>query len=953
MMKPASHIAHTGIPFKHTLLVGLLLLASTACSSGDIAGARRLLQGIPAEMIDHIIESDDSTLVRYGREAGFVVVSDANKILDHRIYNLYADGRNDEAAALLTYTKRIACILASEYQYSWYLDRLYYIENLPPDIRTELMRKELEFYSVRSQVDLSASQKLDTYSRLLDFFEKHQDVEFIALCEYEISYAYHALGDEKAQQKYLRSSYSNFAKCGLHEMTAPVLTELGGYHEGIGQIDSMVYYYEQAKALAKRSRLPLETAQIASLYSAHYARNGRLSLAYDLLAEAIEICREFKGEYEELRYIVETMSFQAELNCWEIVERLLERARILQSKYKDDPEKYFELYSLQIDRLEGRLKMATGNVEDADTFFRKTKLAIENLNMPYTKEPETATLFYYWSQGLLEIGHADEALRIIRRGLRLSRESQLTELAARFALLSADASYRLGDLTAAGRAVEQFDSIAADIEEEMHCESIKRDALLGELALADGDRERAKNTLESGLNRMKRFVSSRDAGVQSYLKIGECDELRRLMHEMTAHDPLMGYGAELAWRDFHRLLGRTSHGYSASPAVDATGRADPFLSAFDDRISLSSLRILGEAGRNRIAGLGAVHCVYAIIGNQILRWTVTEEDLRCDTLDVSADEAKKFMNATWSMMAPLHAESNTVSSKKLEENLHRLARIFLPPPVMQQTDESADNLLLITADDFLGRIPFEAFDVGGGQEYIPLLMKRDVAYLSRLSAADGRANAHPGIILVNEKLSQEHRMRYPFQQPLPQALIEAETMAALEPNGTLLSGASATKSKLLSMWEKAPFVYFVTHTLRDPQVPYLMLIPLAAPEGPAAPDASYLDFSDIRGADFRRCNLVVLSGCSSGAPYVNERNSAPSLGDAFLDAGAAAVVQTFWDVRDEDAKQLMTLFIPAWRSGASTSIRALCDARRTMIRRSNGIQHLSRWAPFFIKLGGL
>ncbi len=457
----------------------------------------------------------------------------------------------------------------------------------------------------------------------------------------------------------------------------------------------------------------------------------------------------------------------------------------------------------------------------------------------------------------------------------------------------------------------------------------------------------------SGLNRMKRFVSSRDSGVQSYLKIGECDELRTLMYEMTSHDPLMGYGAGLLWRDFQRLLGRTTHGYSVSPVNDTSGLDDPFLSAFDDRVSTSSLRILGEVARNRIAALGAVHCMYAVVGKRILRWTVSGEVLHCDMLEVTADEARKFINATWKMMAPLHAESSTGSSTKLEENLRRLARLFLPPPVMRQTDESADNLLLITADDFLGRIPFEAFDVGGGREYMPLLMKRDVAYLRRPSAAPGRASIDPGIILVNDKLSQEHRMRYPFHQPLPQALIEAETMAALEPNGTLLTGASATKSNLLSVWETAPFVYFVTHTLRDPQVPYLMLIPLAVPEGPAAPDASYLDFSDIRGADFRRCKLVVLSGCSSGAPYVNERNSAPSLGDAFLDAGADAVVQTFWDVRDDDAKQLMTLFIPEWKSGASTSIRALCDAKRTMIRRSNGVQHLSRWAPFFIKLGGL
>jgi CHAT domain-containing protein len=941
MMKTIMRFTRIYIPQKHFFLIGMFVLFPLiSCSSDKDTDPHRLLHGIPEDMIEHITADDDSAFARYGRDAGFVVLSDANKILNFRIYDLYVAGRVEEAMALLPYAKRIAGVLASEYNYGLYLNDLIFLENLSPEVLSELLKHQQEFYAFREQIHLPPSQKLKTYLRLLDTFKKLQDVEYTALVQYEISYAFQALGKEKEQIHYLREACSNFAKCGLHEMTAPVLAELGGYHEANGRIDSMVYYYERAGQLARRSRLPLESAQIAARYSEHYAGQGRLSLAYEMLVEAMETCREFKGEYEELRFIIKTMNFQADLNCWEIVERLLRRARILQSKYIDDPEKYFELYSLQIDRLAGRLHMAAGDVEEAERFYVRTKEALEHLKMPYTKEPETAMLYLYWSQGLLDMGLAGEALRIIREGYRPARESQLAELAARFALLEAFALYRLGETTAAERALERFDSAAVDPGGLLQCELIKRDALAGKLALADGDRERAKNALESGLIRMKRFVSNSDPGVQSYLKIGECAGLHRLMHDMTSHDPAAGYGAELLWRDIYRLYGRPN------------SRADYFHSVHE-RLSMSAFRAMGEDARHRIDRIEAVHVMYAILGDVIRRWTVTGEAILCDTLDVSCRETRILVNETWNLLAPIQKESDTVSPARLAKILRKLAHLLLPPHIMQPADATAKQLILITAGDILDRIPFEALDVGNGRDYTPLLMKHDVAYLRHVTPAGGKASENPGVILVSDKLSQAQRKRFPFVQPLPQAPIEAEILAALEPKARLLAGPSASKAELRSLWEDAPFIYFITHTLRDPQVPYLMLIPVAVPENSAAPDAAYVDFSDIRTADFRRCRLVVLSGCSSGAPYVNERISAPAMGDAFLDAGAAAVIQTFWDVRDEDARKLMSLFVPAWQSGESSAVAALCEARRTIIRRSGGIRDIYRWAAYFITSAGL
>jgi CHAT domain-containing protein len=209
------------------------------------------------------------------------------------------------------------------------------------------------------------------------------------------------------------------------------------------------------------------------------------------------------------------------------------------------------------------------------------------------------------------------------------------------------------------------------------------------------------------------------------------------------------------------------------------------------------------------------------------------------------------------------------------------------------------------------------------------------------------------VILFNAATSRELGRRYLFHKKLKEAQEEAEAVVALDATAHVLEGKSATKPRLLSLWEDASYLYMATHTFRNPQIPYLMLIPLAPTRDSVAPDAAYLDVTDIRAADFSKCSIVVLSGCSSGAPYVEAGTAGPGLGDVFLDAGAAAVVQSFWDVRDDDAKELMTSFIRLWNDPESSVIHSLCEARRKTMQSPAGVRHPFRWAAYAVKIGSL
>jgi CHAT domain-containing protein len=182
---------------------------------------------------------------------------------------------------------------------------------------------------------------------------------------------------------------------------------------------------------------------------------------------------------------------------------------------------------------------------------------------------------------------------------------------------------------------------------------------------------------------------------------------------------------------------------------------------------------------------------------------------------------------------------------------------------------------------------------------------------------------------------------------LPYGEKEAALAAAASPGSTALLHEAATKKSVEDNWERANFIYIAAHFIRSLDTPYLSFLPLAGPED-SPPDASLLEYSEIRKADLSGCKLVILSGCATGAEYMNVQATGPSLGDAFIDAGARAVVHTRWRVEDKESYELANNFIQHWASGESP-ITALNNAERAAWRRSGG-EPSSTWTSYAIAL---
>jgi CHAT domain-containing protein len=287
----------------------------------------------------------------------------------------------------------------------------------------------------------------------------------------------------------------------------------------------------------------------------------------------------------------------------------------------------------------------------------------------------------------------------------------------------------------------------------------------------------------------------------------------------------------------------------------------------------------------------------------------------------------------------------------LVEDLTVLAAGLLPPEVLRSLRSEISPLFFVTADGFIGRIPFEALNIGNASEYKPLLSSFDVGYIRHLRKTTANLPAKPGLIVANTSTGRPGRDV--CSAPLTKVISEVEKVAGRFPGSEVLVNASATKANVVSLWQEASFLYLATHLLEDPDVPYMSLVPLAPADNSAVSANSCLDMADIRAADFSRCNAVVLNQCSSGKPYLGARNSSPGLASAFLDSGAGTVVQTLWNVRDDYAGAFMPSIISDLESSSLELVRALCRAKRARMISESGIRHPFLWAPYTIQLGRL
>jgi len=697
-----------------------------------------------------------------------------------------------------------------------------------------------------------------------------------------------------------------------YSMACQMLGTLGAYYSANADWAPMRCAWDSALTYARRIDSWHE-ARILTFYAKYHRGGGRLAIARDLVLEAQDRCRELGATEKELRFSLDALHFFASLGCWEVVGRGLQRAEMTYAEA-------LPRLSVGDALLEGtRLNVmralhaaAIGRCTEA----RELALGVASRVDGWSLGPQrTAGNRLVAAKTLHSCGDLVEAQRLYELGLEECTRESVPFLDKDFGVALAEVLLARGELDAAAELLDRYtppDGVAL---------AVRHSLLALRVSMLRGDRALMFDRLRAALQQLAWLEMKTGSSAEGYFTLTNNDDLRRAAHEILDHSPEAGYGFEMWWRT---PLKRRA----ALPVSEAAFVAE----------------LVADARRTvtALATRDAIHCVFDVRDDEIVRFTASGEGIVKDRLDYEKVDLRSRVRRAWSASSQPAANGNEIDPAG---DLRQLSESLLPASI-RSSDPA--RLFLVTATDCLAGFPFETLDVGTNG-YSPLAATTDFAWVRYWNNVESTPGDSALVVyepLYPASLRRRHSI---LNETLPSSALEAADVVQLLPRSTALRGADATKQNLVDRWQRARIVYIAGHFVQDPELPYMMFIPMS--EDPKShADAAYLEVADVRSTDLSRCRLVVLSGCASGAPYVNGPLVAPSLADVFADAGASAVVSTSWAVRDDTAAHFMREFVRNYVAGENDPIGALGRARRALAAEKPD-PHF--WAGFAVTISQL
>ena len=161
-------------------------------------------------------------------------------------------------------------------------------------------------------------------------------------------------------------------------------------------------------------------------------------------------------------------------------------------------------------------------------------------------------------------------------------------------------------------------------------------------------------------------------------------------------------------------------------------------------------------------------------------------------------------------------------------------------------------------------------------------------------------------------------------QDLPFASLEASRMARYYKQCRTIRGAAATREELIDRAATCHVWHHTGHAVFDAEDQLNSALVLGTPFSQERWLTLRSIFCDLH---LRDCQLVILSGCESGAILPDPTDEYVGLASGFLCAGAACVVSSQWAVGDLASALVMDRFHREWHAGLSIG-GALREAQR-------------------------
>jgi CHAT domain-containing protein len=877
----------------------LPLVLSTSCTESPLHSIQDSLPDLVPEFARHLESDDDAEFLAYVSRTGYLGIKDAR----HALVSTYIGATSPEdlqrrKQIVKPYLERIDRALEVEFASPEYRAETACRAGMTPEQDFRLQQLADQAVVEAAIGDSSIHQQFGRLAKRRAEFEALGYRRGVMFIELHMADVVMRMGRGEERQQLLASAVAHARALNERNMLCQALGGLGPFHaeEELSQHDR---HLEEIYEVATRHRIPDQRARALSFMASNAAGRGQYARALDLYFEAIQVCRESGGGGTELRYVVRAMGFLAGLGCWDVVDRLSSRLAPLERAMTPAERHGYAVPRMDGAILSARSTMRLGKVDEGNQIF----LAHEP-----TAANNSSRIFYarfldIWSAALLDAGRANEALPIAERGIRYCDQLRVDETVASLLVHRAKALSKLGQREEAIAALNELEgrmNRGLEVDDPI---TISAYSLKAKLQFEHGDRANAERLVRRALDRVVRYAQRLDGGPTSELALATLEEVRNVAHQVLAADPITGYGLEMDWRSLVSCLG--------DDESDASPR-------WRMRYSLC---------RQVTIPPGQMHVAYHVGRDAITRWTVTADGVRRHRIPVARDSCAAMVRRA----AELVRWRKSEVAESEGHGLTVLANLLLPPELSDPS--SRIERLWISPDGPLTALPFEALLVGSGVGGRTLANTCEVAYLHSLDPARSPAPGRMPVIVSDPAIPDAIRRRHQDLTALPAVGQEVAEARRVWPNALVIQGRTATRDTVVAAWRRASQIYLAAHLVQDPEVPLATFIPLAVP--PATPaGVAYLDPRHIRSTDLSGCELVVLSSCSGGAPYVGSSGASLGMAGAFLDAGAAAVVRTTWPIRDEDAQRFAGAFLEEWSERRSDPVGAINRARGRLLREA-------------------
>ena len=910
---------------RHTIssLVGLLAVAAfiVACGPDNADEVLQLVPTVSRDLAENLDAGDDRELAEFGRTFGFHNLSFAYWEMINA-YNVASDAEAARVDGIVgPMLARMPAAFSTYPSAGHVRDLAAKWNSMTIAQRRDTARKRVQIVKFENRDDPDAQERM--LLELIDLWRKEPSPFLDSSVAYAAYYdLLTRLGRDNEAVALLPRAIDELLSIDLHG-SACVLIGIQMSSAVADDDRAVLDIFDRGVRIARHCR-PDQEARLLGMVGRYYARGGRFTMAHESWDAALELSARPGGQGNEIRYFYDLVAMHASLGCWAVVATELQQQGVLERRARKYLRADVDIWLRRIGGIRMRYHAGIGDLEQARRDFVALREAMKD-----SPVGDVELLMLNWSNILIAVGRYDEARPVVAEGIGRCSAARLSELPV-FFLNLARIEYGVGHNDSCRVALDRFERHKS-IGGVRPSHLIAHDVLRARLALAKHDAAAYARWVERAAMRAKEVLETTEATPQGYLGTGVTD-LRGFLRGRVADDPDAAFALELNWRRSSESLG----------GRQVAGGRHPFSACIDIAGAGGTGAWRTQLARHldRLRRLGAVHCVFAVGENSVSRWTARDGVITFNEIDVSPAQLGEMV---------MQARLELVESRESRPALEKLSVILLPPNVGNEAD-GARPLVLITPDGPLSDLPFEALSVAGSMVE-PLISRADVAYVRGMPESALPSVARPGLVISDPLAAPALIRRHPaLRRALDHGREEAAHLVHVDSSARLFEGEAATEAAVLKHWSDAGYIYFATHVLRDPELPYLSFIPMSPDPGNERHETYAIDISDIRAADLSHCELVVLSGCSSGSGYQDRRARGPALADAFLDARCGAVVETFWDVEDEAAATFMRDFIDSWAGEGVSPLRALCDVRRRWLKA--GAEPVV-WAGYTISLNRL